>query len=95
MSTIFGKHKETWLKSFNKYGDHFARKAKAIPLKDAENCLFLSPKLSNEHEKNSNMQCKWMARYKLENVLTRSNYLMRKIGRNRSRNVHRVRLKTI
>ena len=93
MSTLFVQNKETLLKSFNKYRYYFDRKAKAVPLKVAEYCLLLSPKLSNEHEKFSNMQCKWMALYKVEKVLTRSNYLIRKIETNRTQVVHRVRLK--
>ena len=95
MSTLFGQNKEALLKSFNKYRDCYDRKAKAVPLKVAEYCLLLSPKLSNEHEKISNMQCKWMALYKVEKILTRSNYLIRKVGTNHTQIVHRVRLKPI
>ena len=58
MSTLFGRNKEALLKSFNKYRDCYDRKAKAVPLKVAEYCLLFSPKLSNEHEKFSSMQCK-------------------------------------
>ena len=95
MSTLFGQIKEALLKSFNNYRDYYDRKAKAVPLKVAEYCLLLSPKPSNEHEKISNMQCKWMVLYKVEKVLTRSNYLIRKVGTNHTQIVHGGRLKPI
>ena len=93
MSTLFVQNKEALLKSFNKYRYYYDRKAKAVPLKVAEYCLLLCPKLSNEHENISNMQCKWMALYKVEKLLTRSHYLIRKIETNHTQVVHRVRLK--
>ena len=95
MSTLFGQNKENLLKSFNKNRDYYDRKAEAVPLKIAEYCLLFNPKLFDECEKMSNMQCKWMALYKVEKVLTRSNYLIRKIGTNHTQIVHRVRLKSI
>ena len=57
--------------------------------------MLLSPKLSTEHEKISNLECKWTGLFGIEKVLTRSNYLIRKVKTKNTQIVHRVRLKPI
>ena len=93
--TLFGQTKESLVKSFNKYKEYYDRKAAAVPLKLNDYCVMLSPKLSNEHEKISNLQCKWNGLYRIEKVLSRSNYVVRKVNTNHTQIVHRVRLKPI
>ena len=41
------------------------------------------------------MECKWTGFYRIEKVLTRSNYLIRRVNTNFTQIVHRVRLKPI
>ena len=55
----------------------------------------LIPKLSNEHDKISNLQCKCNGLYRIEKVLSRSNYVVRKVNTVHTQIVHRVRLKPI
>ena len=95
MTTLFGHTKELIVKSFNKYKEYYDRQAAAAPLKLHEYCVMLSPKLSNEHEKISNLQCKWNGLYRIEKVLSRSNYVVRKVKTVHTQKVHRVRLKPI
>ena len=95
MATLFSQTKESLIKSFNKYRDYYDKKATAAPLKLHEYCVLLHPKLSNEYEKISNLQCKWSGLYRIKKVLTRSNYLIRKINTLHTQIIHRVRLKPI
>ena len=93
MATLFSQTKENIVNSFNKYREYYERKAKAAPLKLNDYCLLLSSKLSTEHEKISNLECKWTGFFSIEKVLTRSSYLIRKVNTNNTQIVHRVRLK--
>ena len=77
MTTLFGHTKELLVKPFNKYEDYYDTKTAAAPLKLHEYCVMLSRKLSNEQF--SNLQCKWNGLYRIEKVLSRSNYVVRKI----------------
>ena len=60
------------MKIFIKYRDYNDRKVNAVRFKVEEYCLLLTSELYYEHTKFSNMRCKWMAHYKVEDVLTRS-----------------------
>ena len=95
MTTLFGHTKELLVKSFNKYKEYYDRKAAAAPLKLHKYCVMLSLKLSNEHEKISNLQCQWNGLYRIEKVLSRSNYVVRKVNTTHTQMVHRTRLKPI
>ena len=77
MTTLFGHTKELLVKPFNKYKEYYDTKTAAAPLKLHEHCLMLGPKLSNEQF--SNLQCKWNGLYRIEKVLSRSNYVVRKL----------------
>ena len=80
MATLFSQTKASLVKSFHKYRDYNDKKATAAPLKLYEYCVLLHPKLSNEHEKISNLQYKWSGQNRIEKILTRSNYLIRKVN---------------
>ena len=54
------------------------------------------PKLHHtEHEKISNLECKWTGLFRIEKLFTRSNYLIRKVNTNNTQIVHKVRLRPI
>ena len=93
MFSILGETKENLIASFNKYRDYYDKKANAAPLKLHEFCLLLHPQISREREKVGKLQCKWVGVYRVEKVLTSSNYLVRKVNTNFTQIVHRVRLK--
>ena len=93
MSTLFGETKESLVLSFNQYRDYYDKRAKAFPLKVQEYCMLLNPQISNQHEKVGKLECKWTGIYRIEKVLTRSNYLIRRVNTNFTQIVHRVRLK--
>ena len=67
---------------------------KRQPLKLPENCVMLSPKLSTEYEKISNLQCKWNVLYRIEKFFSRSNFVVRKVKTIHTQIVLRVRYKT-
>ena len=94
-ATLFSQTKENLVNSFNKYREYYDRKAKTAPLKLYDYGMLLNPKLSTEYEKISNLECKWTGLFRNEKVLTRSNYLIRKLNTNNTQIVDRVRLKPI
>ena len=55
--------------------------------------MLLHPLITTEHEKIGKSQSKWTGIYRVEKILTRSNYLIRKTKTNYTQIVHRVRLK--
>ena len=93
MSTLFGETKESLVLSFNQYQDYYDKKAKAFPLKVHEYCMLLNPQISNQQERVGNLECKWTGIYRVEKILTRSNYLIRRVNTKFTQIVHRVRLK--
>ena len=55
--------------------------------------MLLNPQISNQLEKIGKLECKWTGIYRIEKVLTRSDYLIRRVNTNFTQIVHRVRLK--
>ena len=93
LNNIFATTKENLVALFNKYRDYYDRKAKATPLKVHDYCMLLHPLITTEHEKIGKLQSKWTGIYRVEKILIRSNYLVRKTKTNYTQIVHRVRLK--
>ena len=89
LATLFSQTKENLVNPFNKYWEYYERKAKAAPLTLRDYCMLLNRKLSTEHDNISNLECKWTGLLRIERVLTRSNYLIRKLNRNNTQIVHK------
>ena len=58
-------------------------------------CLLLNPKLLEQSTVIDSQVQNWLPLYKLEKVLTDSNYIIRKVKTNYTQCVHRIRLKPI
>ena len=92
-SRLFGETKESIVLAFNQYRNYYDKKAKAFPLKVHEYCMLLNPQISDQHEKIGKLESKWTGIYRIEKVLTRSSYLIRRIDTKFTQIFHRVRLK--
>ena len=84
LNNIFATTQENLVASFNKYRDYYDRRAKALTLKVHIYCMLLHPLVTTEHEKLAKLQSKWTCIYRVQKVLTRSNYLIRKVKTNYS-----------
>ena len=78
----FSNAKESLAKSFARYRRYYDQKATANPLTERTYCLLLNPKLTEQSAFSPKSIQKWLALYRIEKVLTDSNYWIRKVGTN-------------
>ena len=71
------------------------KKVAAKPLVPSQHCLLLNPTLLTQSDFAAKSAKIWLSLYKVEKVLTNSNYLIRKIGTPYTQCVHRIRLRPI
>ena len=95
MMQKFGENKEKLTTAYLKYKKYYDQKASAKPIQDKSFCLLLNPKLLEQSTVIASQVQKWLPLYKVENVLTDSNYIIRKVNTNYTQGVHRIRLKPI
>ena len=76
----FQTTKEILANCFNKYRRYCDKKAGANSLTEQRYCLLLSPRLTKSSALSPKLIWKWLALYKEEQVLTNSNYLIRRVG---------------
>ena len=89
---------ETQLKlteMYNKYRAYYDCKAEAKPLALFSYCLLLNPKLMTQSDFASKSLPIWLPLYRIEKILTNSNYIIRKVGTNYTQCVHRIRLRPV
>ena len=81
------------LEAYHKFKRYYDRKAQAIPLKVNDFIFLLNPKLTTQSDKIAFNHFKWEGPFKVVNVLTNFNYIIRKFGGFRTQCVHRMRLR--
>ena len=92
------KFNETKLKlneMYNKYRAHYDCKAEAKPFAVFSYCLLLNPKLTTHSDFASKWLTIWLTLYRIEEILTKSNYIIRKVGTDYTQCVHRIRLRPV
>ena len=95
MMQKFGENKEKLTTAYLKYKKYYDQKASAKPIPEKSFCLILNPKLLEQSTVIASQVQKWLPLYKVEKVLTDSNYIFRKVNTNCTQCVHRIRLKPI
>ena len=83
------------LDAYHKYRNYYDKKAAAKPLVLHEYCLLLNPSLTTQSDFAAKSTTIWLSLYRVEKVLTKSNYLIRKVGTPYAQCVHRIRLRPI
>ena len=91
----FSHTKSRLLDAYHKYRTYYDKKASAKPLVQNQYCLLLNPSLLTRSDFAAKSCTIWLSLYKIEKVLTKSNYLIRKIGTPYTQCVHRIRLRPI
>ena len=76
-----------------KYKAYYDKKAKASKLKKADYVYILQPKADHRGSKSPFTEIRWIGPYNIEKVLSNNNYLVRKIGTNKTQVLHRMRLR--
>ena len=82
------------IEAFHKYKQYYDRKAQALPLKVGEFAFLLNPKYTNQSDKVAFNSFQWDGPYRIVKCLTNSNYIIRKVGTQRTQCVHRMRLRS-
>ena len=85
--------KKNIMQSYLKYKEYYDRKAKAAPLTTEDYCFILNPKADTQSTKIPFREFRWIGPYKIEKVLPNNNYIVRKIGTNKTQILHRIRLR--
>ena len=75
-----------------RYRAYYDKKANASELKEAENVCVLQPTVNYQGIKISFTEFPWIGPYIIEKVLPNNNYVVRKIGTNKTQVLHRMRL---
>ena len=91
----FKETKKNLFFSYHKYRGYNDQKALPQPLKVESFCLLLNPLLTTQSDFGSNSMQVWIPLYRVEKVLTNSNYIIRKVGTNYTQCVHRIRLRPV
>ena len=80
------------MQAYIKYKAHYAKKANASELKEADNVYVIQPKADNQGNKIPFTEFRWIGPYVIEKVLPNKIYLVRKIGTNKTQVLHRMRM---
>ena len=81
------------MQAYIKYKAYYDKKAKASKLKEADYVYILQPKADHQGSKIPFTEFRWMAPYVVEKVLSNNNYMVRKIGTDKTQVLHRMRMR--
>ena len=85
--------KKNVMQSYIKYKRYYDKKAKASPLKEKDYCFILQPKADHQGSKIPFRDFRWIGPYLVEKVLPNNNYIVRKLNTNKTKILHRIRLR--
>ena len=79
--------------AYIKYKAYYDKNANASKLKEADYAYILQPKAGHQGSKIPFTDFRWVGPYIIEKVLPNNNYLVRKIGTNKTQVLHRMRMR--
>ena len=81
------------MQAYIKYKAYYDKKANATKLKQSVCVYILQPKADHQGSKISFTDFRWIGPYIVEKVLPNNNYVLRKIGTNKTKILHRMRVR--
>ena len=90
---IFQDVRENAMQAYIKYKAYYDKKANASKLKQSDYFYILQPKADHQGSKFPFTEFRWIGPYIIEKLLPNNNYLVRKIGTNKTQILHRMRLR--
>ena len=81
------------MQAYIKYKAFYDKKANASKFKEADYVYILQPKADHLGSKIAFTEFRWIGPYIIEKVLPNNNYLVRKIGTNKTQVLHRMRMR--
>ena len=91
--TIFRDVRKNAMQAYIKNKAYDDRKANASQLKQADYVFILQPKADHQGSKIPFTDFRWIGSYIIEKVLPNNNYLVRKIGTDKTQFLHQMRLR--
>ena len=95
MSQRFANARQNLVTSYHQNSKIYEWKCAASPLELYSFCLLLDPKVTNPKTSSEKQKSKWLSLFRVEKILTHSNYLVRKVGTQYTHLVNRIRLRPI
>ena len=83
------------MQAYIKYKAYYDKKANASKLKQSDYVYILQPKADHQGSKIPFTDFRWIGPYIIEKVLSNNNYVVRKIGTNKTQILHRRRLRQL
>ena len=93
MRILLDQTKKNIMQSYLKYKAYYDRKAKASPLETTDYCYILNPKADTQSTKIPFREFRWQGPYKVEKLLPNNNYIVRRLGTNKTQLLHRIRFR--
>ena len=87
---IYQDVRKNTMQAYIKYKAYYDKKANASKLKEADYVYILQPKADHQRSKIPFTEFRWMGPYIVEKVLPNNNYLVRKIGTDKTQVLHRM-----
>ena len=90
---IYQDVRKNTMQAYIKHKAYYDKKANASKLKEADYVYILQPKADHQGSKIPFTEFRWMGPYIVEKVLPNNNYLVRKIGTDKTQVLHRMRMR--
>ena len=90
---IYQDVRKNTMQAYIKYKAYYDKKANASKLKEADYVYILQPKADYQGSKIPFTEFRWMGPYIVEKALPNNNYLVRKIGTDKTQVLHRMRMR--
>ena len=90
---IYQDVRKNTMQAYIKNKAYYDKKANASKLKEADYVYILQPKADHQGSKIPFTEFRWMGPYIVEKVLPNNNYLVRKIGTDKTQVLHRMRMR--
>ena len=81
------------MQAYIKYKAYYDKKANTSKLEEADYVYILQPKADHNGSKIPFTKLRWIGSYNIEKILPNNNYLVRKIGTNKTQVLHRMRMR--
>ena len=81
------------MQAYFKYKAYYDKEANASKLKEADYVYILQPRADHQGSNIPFTEFRWIGPYIIEKVLPNNNYLVRKIGTNKTQVLHRMRMR--
>ena len=91
--TIFQDVRRNAMQAYIKYNAYYDRKTIATKLKQSDYVYILQPKADHQGSKIPFTDFRWIGPFNVEKILPNNNYVVRKIGTNKTQILHKMRLR--